>query len=365
LRAEGEATHHRSSGYLDCFVAGLLAMTRLCGPINEVLLSPMASAGHRLFGLSWLVLLIFPFVAPNNYVVGLGALFCINAILIASLNLLMGFGGQISLSHAAFYGIGAYVSGVLSARFGLSPWLGIVAAILFASAGALIIGLPSLRLRGHYLAMATLGFNAIASVMFYELVPLTGGADGLSGIPSFTLFGVSLGNERRFFYFAWAVAGFLLLGMLNLIDSRVGRGLRALSTGELAANSMGVDTYRYKLQLFVLTAAMAAVAGALFAHYNNFVTPESFGFLPSVLMVVMVAVGGAGRFSGGILGAFILTVVPEALRSLDKLSAMLHLQIDVSAAEIFVFGVAMILVLLFLPQGLAGGVAAIRGRLGR
>lgn len=313
----------------------------------------------------WLALLLFPLVAPNGYITGLGVLFCINAILIGSLNLLMGYGGQISLSHGAFYGLGAYASGILSTHLGLSPWLGLLAAMPIAALAALVIGLPSLRLRGHYLAMATLGFNAIVSVFFYELVPLTGGADGLSGIPSFGLFDVSLGNDRRFFYLAWVVAGLVLLGILNLVGSRVGRALRALSTAELAANSMGIDTYRYKVAIFVLTAAMAAVAGALFAHFNNFVTPESFGFLPSVLMVVMVAVGGTGRFWGGILGALILTIVPEALRSLDKLAGALHLSLDVSAAEILVFGAAMILVLLFLPQGLAGGIATLRQRLAR
>jgi branched-chain amino acid transport system permease protein len=324
--------------------------------------APLAAAGARGFALAWALLLAFPLIAPNSYIVGLGVLFCLNTMLIGSLNLLMGHGGQISLSHGAFYGIGAYASGALSARYGLSPWLGIVGAIALSAAAALVIGLPALRLRGHYLAMATLGFNAIMTVLFYELVPLTGGADGLSGIPSLTLFGVSLGTDVRFFYFAWAVAGLALLAMLNLIDSRVGRALRALSTSELAANSMGVDTYRTKLQLFVVTAVMAALAGALFAHFNNFVTPESFGFVASVLMVAMVAVGGAGRFWGGVLGALMLTALPELLRSIDKLAILLRLRIDTSAVEILIFGLSMIVVLLFFPGGLAGGLAALVGR---
>jgi branched-chain amino acid transport system permease protein len=323
------------------------------------------AAGTRGFVLVWLLLLAFPLLAPNAYVVGLGVLFCLNAVLIGSLNLLMGYGGQISLSHGAFYGLGAYASGALSARYGVSPWLGMVAAALVAAAGALVIGLPALRLRGHYLAMATLGFNAIMTVLFYELVPLTGGADGLSGIPSLSVFGFTLGTDLRFFYFAWAAAGVLLLLMLNLIDSRVGRALRALSTSELAAASMGVDTYRVKLQLFVLTGVMAALAGALYAHFNNFVTPESFGFFASVLMVVMVAVGGTGRFWGGVLGALTMTMLPEVLRSIDKLAGLLHVRIDASAIEILVFGVSMILVLLFFPGGLAGGLAALRARLAR
>jgi branched-chain amino acid transport system permease protein len=325
----------------------------------------MFATGTRGFALIWLLLLGFPLAAPNSYLIGLGVLFCLNAILIGSLNLLMGHGGQISLGHGAFYGIGAYVSGVLSTRYGLSPWLGIIAAGLITPAAALVIGLPALRLRGHYLAMATLGFNAIMTVLFFELVSWTGGADGLSAIPSLNLFGYQLGTDMRFFYFAWAVAGLLLLLMLNLIDSRVGRALRALSTSELAAASMGVDTYRAKLQLFVLSATMAAIAGALFAHFNNFVTPESFGFFASVLMVAMVAVGGAGRFWGGILGALMLTVLPELLRSTDQIAGALHLHIDASAVETLIFGLSMILVLLFFPGGLAGGLAALRARLAR
>jgi branched-chain amino acid transport system permease protein len=324
-----------------------------------------AATGTRLFALVWLLLLAFPFAASNSYVIGLGVLFCLNAVLIGSLNLLMGHGGQISLSHGAFYGRGAYASGVLSVRYGWSPWLGIAAAAVVTAAAALVIGLPALRLRGHYLAMATLGFNAIMTVLFYELVPLTGGADGLGNIPSLNLFGLSLDTDRRFFYFAWAVAGLLLLLMLNLIDSRVGRALRALSTSELAAASMGVDTYATKLQLFVLSAVMAAIAGALFAHFNNFVTPESFSFFASVLMVVMVAVGGAGRFWGGVLGALMLTVLPELLRSIDTLAIALHLHIDASAAEILIFGLSMIVVLLFFPGGLAGGLTALRARFAR
>lgn len=328
--------------------------------VSEDALAPVPprGAGYRLFAVIWALLLLFPLVAPNSYVIGLGVIFCINAVLIGSLNMLMGFSGQISLSHGAFYGLGAYASGVLSARYGLSPWLGLPAAMLLSAAAALVIGLPALRLRGHYLAMATLGFNAIMTVLFYELVPLTGGADGLSGIPAISLFGLSLGTDFRFFYFAWAVAGVVLLLLLNLIDSRVGRALRALSTSELAANSMGVDTYRYKLQVFVLTAVMAAVAGVLFAHFNNFVTPESFGYFGSVLMVVMVAVGGTGQFWGGVLGALMLSVLPELLRSIDGLAATLKIHIDASAAEILVFGLSMILVLLFFPRGLAGGIEA-------
>lgn len=314
--------------------------------------------GHLGLLVVWLALLVIPAVAPNGYIVGLAVQFCINAMLVSSLNLLTGFGGQLSLSHAGFYGLGAYATGILSAKYGVSPWLGLPAAVAVTTASAILIGVPSLRLRGHYLAMATLGFNAIVTVLFYELVRWTGGADGLSGIPSLHLFGFSLANPSRFFYFAWAVAGLCLAGLLNLIDSRFGRGLRALSSSELAASSMGVDIFTYKLRLFALTAGMAGVAGFLFAHFNNFVTPESFDFSVSVLLVVMVAVGGTGRFWGGIIGALILTALPEVLRSVEPALAAIGVRFDTSAAATFVFGVSLILILLFLPGGLWSGIEA-------
>lgn len=294
------------------------------------------------------LLALVPWFAPNNYILGLGVLFCIYWILVASLNLLMGFAGQISLSHAAFFGLGAYASGILSAKFAWSPWAGLIAAVVVAATSALIIGLPSLRLRGHYLAMATLGFNAIVSVLFTELYGLTGGPEGLSNVPGLSLGGFKLRDPRIFFIVAWIATLIVMLLIRNILESSSGRGLRALAGNELAAASLGVDVFRTKLLVFVLSAAMAAVAGWLYVHFNNFCAPETFNFFASVFLVVMVALGGWGRFWGGLWGALILTVVPEFLRVFEDL-------------EIFVFGAAMVAVLLFFPKGLAG----VLERLGR
>jgi branched-chain amino acid transport system permease protein len=305
-------------------------------------------ASGRGFVLAFAALALVPFVAPNNYILGLGVLFCIYWILVASLNLLMGFAGQISMSHAAFFGLGAYASGILSAKFGWSPWAGLVAAVVVAATSAIVIGLPSLRLRGHYLAMATLGFNAIVSVLFTELYGLTGGPEGLSNVPGLAIGDFKLKDPRLFFVVAWLATLAVMLVIRNVLESSAGRGLRALAGSELAAASLGVDVFRTKLFVFVLTAAMAAVAGWLYVHFNNFCSPETFNFFASVFLVVMVALGGWGRFWGGLWGALILTAVPEFLRVFEDL-------------EIFVFGAAMVLVLLFFPQGLAGAIA----RLGR
>ncbi|MEO7403323.1 MAG: branched-chain amino acid ABC transporter permease [Burkholderiales bacterium] len=293
------------------------------------------------------LLLLFPLIAPNNYILGLGVLFLIYLILIASLNLLMGYAGQISMSHAAFFGLGAYASGILSAKFGWSPWLGLVASIGVSGLAALIVGWPSLRLRGHYLAMATLGFNAIVSVFFVELYGFTGGPEGLSNVPSLSIAGYKLSDARWFYVLAWLATLTILVIIANVLESRVGRGVRALAGSELAAASLGVDVHRYKLFVFVLTACMASVAGWLYVHFNNFCSPETFNFFASVMLVVMVALGGWGRYWGGLWGALILTAVPEVLRVFESL-------------EILVFGVAMVIVLLFFPRGIDGALTSRR-----
>jgi branched-chain amino acid transport system permease protein len=301
-----------------------------------------AFARNRIaFALFWAAVLVFPALAPNPYIVNLGVFWLINLILLASLNLLMGYGGQISLSHAAFFGLGAYISGVLSAKFGVSPWLGALAAIVASAAIAALIALPTLRLKGHYLAMATLGFNAVVSVLFVEMRGLTGGPNGLTNVPSLELFGFSLAGDVRFFYFAWIVTGVVIVLILNLLDSRMGRALRALSTSEVAAESMGVPVFRYKVQLFVLTAAMAAVAGCLYVHHINFASPETFDFMASVMMLVVVALGGTGTFWGPFLAALVYVGLPEVLHAFEGF-------------EVLLFGASLVVVLLFFPSGLAG-----------
>jgi branched-chain amino acid transport system permease protein len=303
---------------------------------------PRCRVGGRavLFAI-WLALLVIPLLGFNDYVVSLGISFLINLILIASLNLLIGYCGQISLGHAGFYGLGAYAAGIMSARLGLNPWLGLPVACLVGAAAALVIGIPALRLKGHYLAMATLGFNAILSVLFDQLVPWTGGPNGLLGVKPLAVGGFALSNQTRIFPLVWLCAGLVMLALINLIQSRVGRAMRAIATSEIAAESLGVDAFRYKLIVFALTAAMAGLAGSLYVESNLYASPESFGFSTSILLVAMVALGGWGRYAGAFLGALIYTVAPELLRTFQD-------------AQYLIFGAGMIAVLLFFPSGLAG-----------
>ncbi|MET0208855.1 MAG: branched-chain amino acid ABC transporter permease, partial [Burkholderiaceae bacterium] len=194
----------------------------------HVAAKPPGPRDLAVLGIAWLLMAAWPWVAPNDYVLSLGSTFFINLLLVASLNLLVGYAGQISLAHGAFFGLGAYASGILSAKFGVSPWLGTIAALLVCPAVAAVVGLPTLRLRGHYLAMATLGLNAILSVLFVGLVGLTGGPNGLSGVASYQLGPIDLGAPAPFFFLAWAVGGIVMLGLRNLLRSRAGRGLRAV-----------------------------------------------------------------------------------------------------------------------------------------
>ncbi|MGD9942339.1 MAG: branched-chain amino acid ABC transporter permease [Burkholderiaceae bacterium] len=297
----------------------------------------------------WLLLLAWPLIAPNDYITSLGVTFFINLILVASLNLVLGYAGQISLCHGALFGLGAYITGVLSARYDLAPALGTVLAMAGTAFAAMLIALPTLRLRGHYLAMGTLGFNAILSVLFVELVPLTGGPNGLSGIAPFRLFGFELDTPGRFYLLAWAAGFVTMFLILNLVSSRNGRALRAVAGSEIAAGALGIDAFRLKVATFAFSAGLAGLAGALYAHFNMFASPETFTFFTSVLLVVMVALGGWGTFWGPFLGALLYTGVPELLR-------------QVHDAELFLFGLCMILVLLYFQNGLVGVLDKLRWR---
>ncbi len=295
----------------------------------------------------WIALLAVTLAAPNNYLVSLANLFLINVILIASLNLLMGYGGQISLGHAGFFGLGAYVSGILSAKVGLTAWIGLPAAILATGAAALVIGIPVLRLRGLYLSMATLGWNAILVILFNRLVELTGGPNGLLGVAPFAIGGFRLDTDLREFPLVWLASLFVMIGILHVLHSRSGRALRAVATNELGAEALGIDSARIKLLIFVISAGMAGLAGSLYVHINQYASPETFSISNSILYVVMVALGGAGTFWGPVLGALVYTAVPQLL-------------LDYEDAELMLFGVGMLIVLIAFPRGLAGIPGAMR-----
>lgn len=289
---------------------------------------------------------VFPWlVGGNQYFISILVFMGINSIVTMGLSLLMGYAGQISLGHAGFFGIGAYSSGILTAKYSFHPVLAFFAGIFFSAVIAFLVGKPTLRLKGHYMAVATLGFGEILFIFFNELSPLTGGPSGLSGIPNLTFFGHLL-EATTYLYLVWGVVIILLLFSLNLINSRVGRALRAVHGSEIAANAMGVDASWYKVQVFVLSAVYASMAGSLYAHFVTFISPSAFSLMFSILLLMMVVVGGAETIWGALLGAMILTMLPEYLRGLEDF-------------EVLAYGAILMLVLLFMPQGVLHGVRSL------
>lgn len=294
-----------------------------------------------LAGLFFLLMAV-PLILPNNYYLTVLILCCLHAMNAVGLCLLVGHAGQISLGHAGFYGLAAYASAYLSATVGLSVGWSMLAAIGLTAVVSALVGLPSLKLKGHYLAMATLGFGIILSILFTETVDVTGGPAGFVGIPRLSLFGWELTKDLTLYRFVVVILCGMVWLSFNLIHSRLGRALRALHTSEKAAQAMGVDVANHKLFVFVLSAVFSAVSGTIYAHYLTFIAPASFGFTFSVELIVMVVLGGMVSIPGAIVGAFFITVLPEFLRAFENI-------------EILLFGLILILSMMFMPDGLAGG----------
>jgi branched-chain amino acid transport system permease protein len=294
-------------------------------------------------------------------------------IVLVGLNLLMGYAGQISLGQAAFYGIGAYVSAImttLASRHDLLPgvsrswwwpWLAIVVGMVITGGFAYLIGRPILRLRGNYLAMATLGLGIIMYILFREGEGFTGGNDGIAGIPRLAIGSFKIWPIQRYYFLVWAVALLVIIIALNIVNSRVGRALRSIHGSEVAANTMGVDTTKYKSQVLVLSAVFASLAGSLYAHFQALIAPTPFGFVASVELVVMSVVGGIASIWGAPFGVTLIYVVREVLRA--RLHAVLH-----GAGgehEMIAYGIIVVVIMIFMPEGLSAGLANALRRTGR
>jgi branched-chain amino acid transport system permease protein len=299
------------------------------------------------------LLAVLPAWVTNNYHRSILVFIGLNTMLTVGLSLLMGYTGQISLGHAVFFGSGAYITGILTTRYDWSPWPAILVAALITGGVAYLIGIPIFRLRGHYLAMATLGLNIIFETVVITETKWTGGPNGLLGIPRLTIGSWVLKSELAYYYVVWGVALAILALSLNIVNSRVGRALRAIHASELAAAAMGVDVDAFKLKVLTLSAIYASLAGSLFAFYLQIVTPSSFSFIFSIQLVVMVAVGGLASVWGGIFGAATVTLLSEGLRNVIP-----HLVRGASAEiEILAFGIILVLIMIFMPEGLTTGIA--------
>ncbi len=294
------------------------------------------------------VIALLPLGLSNNYFYEIAILVALNAIVCVGLNLLIGYAGQISLGHAGFFALGGYGSAILSGSYGWPTWLSMLASCAAVGALAFVVGRPTLRLKGHYLAMATLGLGMIISIVLSTEGRITGGPDGMP-VPALAVFGWIVRGERIWY---WIVGAGLLLAVwlaLNLIESPPGRALRALHGSEIAAQTLGIDNARYKLKVFVISAVFAAVAGALTAHYAGFITPAKASFMHSVELVIMVVFGGMASIFGAVVGAVVLTTLPQLLTVLKDY-------------EMMVFGAVLIATMVFFPQGVVPTLGRWLGR---
>ena len=304
-------------------------------------------------GLLFLFLILFPFVADPYllYVANMIGFAIIGAV---GLNLLTGFTGQISLGHAAFLGVGAYASSILITRLGFSFWLSVPCAGLVAAAAGMVIGIPSLRVKGLYLCITTLAAQFIFEFIFIHWESMTRGITGIH-IPPPRIWGLVFATEKEFY---WITLFFVVIGVMyarNLIRSRMGRAFVAIRDRDLSAEIIGINLFRYKLSAFAISSFYAGVAGALWVAFLKVVTPDHFPFILSIQFLAMIIVGGLGSILGSIYGAIFMTLVPELLNTLSevvKMNAPGYEEIFVPMKEV-IFGLLIVLFLIFEPRGLA------------
>lgn len=295
------------------------------------------------------IVIVLPLLFPSAYYYRIAVLVFIFALAVVGLNLLMGFAGQVSLGHAGFLGIGAYSVAIGPAQFGMPSWLCLFAGAILSGAVAFLVGRPILRLKGHYLAVATLGLGLLVAIVLTNEARWTGGPDGMS-VSRLVLFGWSVRGADAWYWIAGTtfVGGFVLA--LNLMDSPTGRALQAIHDSEVAALVLGIDVARKKLTIFIISAMYASVAGSYLALFNGYITPDAAGFLRSIELVAMVVLGGMGSIVGSLVGAVVLVVLPQALTIFHEYEQAL-------------LGLIVMVFMIFLRRGIVPSiVAAFAGR---
>ncbi|MFC1891474.1 branched-chain amino acid ABC transporter permease [Thermodesulfobacteriota bacterium] len=333
---------------------------RLCGNYKESYEKELAIFETD-FGRLWMViglLILFaavPFITSSYtlYILNLIGLYSIAAI---GLNLLIGYTGQISLGHGAFFGVGAYGAAVLATKAGFPFWLAVPTAGFITAVIGMGFGIPSLRLKHLYLCIATLAGQFIIEYVFVHWESLTGGAEGIF-IAEASLFGLDLGNDRTFFYAVFICLAALTLIAVNLLRTRFGRAFIAVRDNDRAAEGMGIPIFKYKILAFAISSFYAGFAGALYAYYMMSITPEPFNLWLSIEFIAMIIIGGLGSIPGAIFGTVFIVVLNEVLSHLTgflmNYGDAAGLGVTIAPLREFVFGLAIVLFIIFEPKGLA------------
>jgi len=269
-------------------------------------------------------------------------------ILTLSLNLIVGYTGLVSIGHAAFYAMGAYISALLSLALGTSPWIGLLAGAASAAMLGVVVGLPSLRLKGDYLALATFGTGIIVYQVTKNWISLTRGPMGLPGIPNFSLLGFSFSSAWSNLLLVTAFAVITIFVLNRLVSGSYGRALRSIREDETASEALGKNTAKFKLQVFVIGAFFAGIAGSLYAHYITFIDPSTFTVMESIIILLMVILGGMASIRGSVLGAVMLVIFPEILRFIGLPSSI------AAPTRQMIYGLLLIILMMKRPQGLFG-----------
>jgi branched-chain amino acid transport system permease protein len=297
--------------------------------------------------LAWLFvttgILILPLILGKGYYLNVMNFIALYSIVAVGLCLLVGYGGQLSISHSAFFAIGAYISAIFCLRYKLHPCVSIPITQCLSALAALGIGSVVLRLKGHYLAIATLSFTIIVEVLIRETGWLTGGLNGLSSIPPISLYGLLIDSDWRFYFIAWPVTMLLLLFALNLVDSRMGRIFRAVREGEDVARLFGAEVSKYKIKLFIVSSVYASLAGSLYAHFVTFISPDAGSIMFAIEMILIIAIGGYTMLWGAMLGVASLSLLNEYLAVFAEFKRA-------------IYGLVLIVIIIFFPNGLLQGL---------
>lgn len=329
-------------------VVSLLKKTKIIDAIKAIHIPEIGRVRTFFIPVLLISSLVFPFILKDYYIDVL-IMSGIYILLALGLNIIVGFTGLLNLGFAAFYAIGAYTYAILNTKIGLGFWASLpISASLTALAG-LLLAIPALRLRGDYLAIVTLGFGEIVRLVLNNWDSLTNGPNGITGIARPLLMGFSLAHLEYYYYLVFVIAIFAVVVIKRVESSRIGRAWIAIRENEIAASSIGINTTKYKLYAFTFGTFWAGIAGILFSAKMQFVSPESFTFMESILILSMIILGGIGNTYGAIIGAFILVILPEVLR-------------EVQLYRMLILGIGLVLLMIFRPQGIVGGVKGVHFR---